>query len=449
MSGFKDRIERTKHFLQRDIWETELRKLPRWRRVLLQPLLIAMIVYREFISDRCLLRASALTYFSVLSIVPLFAMTFALLKGFGVQKALEPILLERIAVGSEEIVSHILRYIENTNFGSLGAIGLLTLIVTVLALLTNIEQAFNDIWGVNETRAPFRRFADYFSVLMFAPLFLLIAISMTTTLESHAFVLALMERAFVGEFIISLFRILPYIAMWAAFIFLYIFMPNIKVDFRAAVIGGILGGTLWQLAQWGYITFQVGVSRYNAIYGTLAALPILMMWIYISWLIVLFGVEVTYALQNKQTILREIRDEKINFVSWQMAAIAILVLTTKVFYRGDPPLDPQKISAALNLPPRMARKTLDELVRLGFLSEVRHDRAKESAYQPARPPDELTVFEVWQTMREDGVMINLRELVPEWEAARHLEEKFQEAEGQAVNGMTILQLTKLEAKPEG
>ncbi len=154
---------------------------------------------------------------------------FSVLKGFGVQNTLEPLILERIAVGSEEIVDNIITYINNTNVGSLGTVGLLALLVTVLALLSNIEESFNHIWGVKETRSLMRRFADYFSVVTFGPIFVLAAISMTATLQTQGFLQHLMRLAFVGELIFLLFKVLPYLAMWAAFTFLYVFMPNIKV----------------------------------------------------------------------------------------------------------------------------------------------------------------------------------------------------------------------------
>jgi membrane protein len=335
MSRFSEKLQKAKDFLGRDVWEFEPAELSRARAFLLRQTQVALLVVRDFQADRCLLRASALTYVTLLSIVPVFALMFSLLKGLGVQNTLEPIILKEIAIGSEQIVTEIIRYINNTHVGRLGTVGLITLVLTVLALLSNIEETFNTIWGVQETRSLYRRFSDYFSVLIFGPIFVLVAISMTTTLESQAFVQTLMEMAYVGEVIYFLFKVLPFIAMWAAFTFLYIFMPNIKVDFRAALIGGIFGGTLWQLAQWSYLFFQVGVARYNAIYGTMAALPIFMVWIYVSWIIVLLGMEVSYAYQHLRHIRLEIRGETVNFASREMIALTILLQVAEAFNRGE------------------------------------------------------------------------------------------------------------------
>lgn len=446
MSKINDRIRKTRDFLRGGIWE-EREELSRGRGALLRGGQLAVVVLREFVADQCLLRASALTYATLLSIVPLFALTFSVLTGLGVQNTLQPLLLEKLTGGGEEIVTAIVGYINNTNFGRLGVAGLLGLVFTAIALLSNIEGSMNSLWGVKESRPIFRRFSDYISVLLLAPLFLLAAISMTSTLESQAFIQALIEMAFVGKVIFLLFRILPYVAMWAAFTFLYVFMPNVKVQFRAALIGGIFGGTLWQLAQWGYVTFQVGVSRYNAIYGTLAAIPVLMVWIYISWLIVLLGAEVTYAVQNLHAIRREIREQKINVVSQEMVALTILMKVTENFYREERPWTLERIAEALRLPPRLARLITLELTELGYLSEVR-DEEEGDRYQIGRPPEKTPVFRVIEDFRRSGVDI-ARGSVREWSVVRNLEDRLVAVQGEVLEGMTLRDLALGESGMKG
>lgn len=433
---------KAKVFLRSEIWEIDPRGLSRFRLFCLRQAQVALVVFRDFFADHCMLRASALTYTTLLAIVPLLALMFSVLKGLGVQNTLQPIILDQLAIGSEEIVKAIVEYINNTNFGRLGAVGLVTLALTVLALLSNIEESFNFVWGVTETRPPFRRFADYSSVLVFGPLFLLAAISMTTTLESQSFVRSLLGMAFIGQIIFLLFKVLPFIAMWAAFTFLYIFMPNIKVDIRAALVGGIFGGTLWQLAQWGYVNFQVGVARYNAIYGTMAALPIFMVWLYVSWLIVLLGLEVTYASQNLRTIRREIRGGNVNFASREIVALTILLVVAENFFRGRKPWGLEKISEKLELPPRLARHVLNELLRLGFLAEVRNDRENDFAYLPARALETVTVHDVLQALKEDGVSYTRLRRTPEWELVRDLEKRIDEAGQEVLDGVTLHDLVQ-------
>ena len=358
--------------------------------------------------------------------------------------------LEHLAVGSELIITAIIRYIDNTNVGQLGAAGVVALLVSVLTLLSNIEESFNYIWGVKETRTLLRRFADYFSVVTIGPLFLLAAISMTTTIESQAFVQALLEMAFVGQIIFLLFKVLPFVVMWAAFTGLYIFMPNTRVNFRAALVWGILGGTLWQLAQWVYVHFQVGVSRYNAIYGTLAALPIFMVWIYLSWLIVLLGLEVTYACQNLRTLHREIRGRDVNFASRELVALTVLLVTAETFYRGEKPWGLERISTELELPPRLARSVLAELLRLGLISEVQDGDGGEPAFQPGRAPENLNIHEVIESLRADGISYTELRKTPEREVIREVERRIMEAGRQSLEGVTLADLVhRMVKKREG
>jgi membrane protein len=217
-------------------------------------------------------------------------------------------------------------------------------------------------------------------------------------------------------------------------------MPNTRVNFRAALFGGILGGTLWQLAHWFYVNFQVGVSRYNAIYGTLAALPIFMVWIYISWLIVLLGLEVTYACQNLRTLRREIRGRDVNFASRELVALTVLLVTAETFYRGEKPWGLERISATLELPPRLARSVLEELLRLGLLSEVQEGEGREPAYQPGRAPETLQIHEIIESLRADGINYTELRKTPEREVIREVEKKIREAGRQSLEGMTMAEL---------
>lgn len=248
------------------------------------------------------LRAAALTYTTVLSLVPFLAIAFAVLKGFGVQNALEPVLLKVAGEASSEVVGRIIGYVNNTNVKSLGVIGLLTLLVAVVNLLTSIEEAFNAICGVSDTRSLQRRFSDYLSVVVVGPVLLIVAMSMTSSLQSQWLVQWLINHTWLGDAILLLFRLVPYLSVWIAMTFLYSYLPNAKVPLRSALLGGVVAGTIWQLTQWAYFHFQVGVANYNAIYGALAALPIFLVWIYTSWLIVLFGMELVRVHQEQRPV---------------------------------------------------------------------------------------------------------------------------------------------------
>ncbi|HMN03224.1 MAG TPA: YihY/virulence factor BrkB family protein [Geobacter anodireducens] len=356
----------------------------------------AVAAVGNFVDDQCLLHASALTYSTLLSIVPFFALAFAVLKGLGVQNTLEPFILDQVAAGSHEIVDRIITYINNTKVGSLGAVGLVTLVVSAVTLLGNIEETFNSIWGVRETRSLYRRFSDYLSVVVFGPILIFAAISVTTTLESQKAVLWLIGTAYLGDVLVAVFRLVPYLSIWLALVFLYMLIPNAKVRFRSALVGGVIAGTLWQAAQWGYIHFQVGVAKYNAIYGTLAVLPVFMIWLYASWAIVLFGVEVVYAHQHRRTFRRETHIPDLEPAARERLALALLLEVCRAFFHDRAPWNAERLAERLDVPERTVRETLGMLVARGWLAE---SCGGETLYLPARELEHMRVRELVASLR--------------------------------------------------
>ncbi|MCF6178795.1 MAG: YihY family inner membrane protein [Geopsychrobacter sp.] len=393
------------------LWEQDVSQLNYAQVFLLRQLQTASLVIHDFLQDRCMLRASALTYTSLLAIVPLLALTFALLKAFGVQNSLEPLILEKLNVGSHEVVGSILTYVNNTQVGKLGVFGLLFLLIAVISLLSNIEDSFNHVWGVKGLRPLIRRFSDYLSVLLVGPVLLISAISMTSSLTSHQLVQRLIDMEVVGSIILTLFKMGPYLLMWIAFAVLYVFMSNTRVEWSSAFAGGILGGTLWQLAQWSYINFQVGVAKYNAIYGTMAALPIFMIWVYISWNIVLLGLEFTYARQNLRTGGRDLHGYEVNRNSYERVALILLVTLGRRFYRALEPVSKEALSQKIGIPPRLCEHLLLELVILGFVSEVCVGNKNLRRYQLGRSAESLILGDIVRGLRGHGEeVLHLRQL---------------------------------------
>jgi len=384
------------------LWEQDLRQLSYTQAFLLRQLQTVSLVTHDFLQDRCMLRASALTYSSLLALVPLLALTFALLKAFGVQNTLEPLILAKLNVGSHEVVASLLTYVNNTQVGKLGAFGLLFLLIAVTSLLSNIEDSFNHVWGIKGLRPLIRRFSDYLSVLMVGPVLLISAISMTSSLTSHKLVQRLIDMDVVGSLILTLFKMGPYLLMWIAFAVLYVFMSNIRVEWSSAFAGGIIGGTLWQLAQWSYINFQVGVAKYNAIYGTMAALPIFMIWVYLSWSIVLLGLEFTYARQNLRTGGRDLHGYEVNRSSYERVALILLLSLATRFYRAMEPAAKDGLSRQLGVPPRLCEHILTELVELGFVSETTVGSRNLKRYQLGRAAEALSVSHILTKLRGHG-----------------------------------------------
>lgn len=351
----KPRIEQGRQWLEKELWNDSL---ARGFRTVARVLLATVVAFRR---NHCVQQAAALTFSSLLALIPLLAIMFALLKGLGVHNTIEPLLLKQLSVGSEEVVSQIIRYINNTNVARLGSVGLVMLVFTVLALLSNIEKSFNLLWQVEETRSLFRRFADYFSVVTLGPLFLLAAISMNTSLRNQHVVQWLLAKPVFGDALLQLFEVLPFVAIWAAFVFLYLFVPNTKVRLSSAVIGGVSAGTLWLMTQWSYVNFQYGVAKYNAIYGTMAALPIFMIWLYLSWIIALLGVELCWAWQHRYALGRLLWQVG-QAPRWQpMQVLELLLLIYRRFERGEPCWAVEELLEVVAMPNGAAQAALQRL----------------------------------------------------------------------------------------
>jgi membrane protein len=397
-----ERYKQVRGFLSQGVWKEDVSDVPRLKAILYHVVRFLHHTSTSFLNDQCLLRASALTYSSLLSLVPLLALMFAILKGLGVQRRLEPLILEKFALGSQQLASNILEYIDRTNVSSLGAMGVVTLLVTAVMVLKNMERSFNWIWKVQKGRTWLRTMSDYLSVMMIAPFCLLIALSLTTYFNSSGFIQRMETLWLVGDFYRFLIKMTPFAVLWIAFTFCYVFMPNTRVKFTSALLGGIVGGTLWQLTQWGYIRYQIGMAKYNAIYGALSQLPILLVWIYISWVIVLFGAEMAYAHQN----LASYSEEKASSMSGRNSLVYRLLQVLRAigvrFLGGEPPHTAEDLSNALKMPMSTLEPCLDRLEGLGWIATR---QGNESLIVFQRPPNQMPlhlVLGIWPSDGEHG-----------------------------------------------
>jgi membrane protein len=398
----------TVQFLNADIWRLQAHKLPPRRSFWITQLRIVLLAVRRFNLDKCELRASALTFYSLLSIVPVVALAFAVAKGFGVEKILGEQLMAKMQ-GQEEVAERIIgfaqSFLENTKGGAIAGVGIVLLFWTVIKVLGNVEKSFNDIWGVKTSRAMGRKFADYLSIMMICPVLLIIASSVTVLLTTQ--VSAMLERlsflGYLADALIWLLKIVPYAVIWLVFTFVYVFMPNTKVELKAALWGGILAGTIYQLVQLAYITFQIGVSNYGAIYGSFAALPLFLVWLQLSWLIVLLGAEISFAHQNVGTYEFEQDCLGVSHSFRRMIALMISSLCVKHFLKAEKPLTAQDLSRELEVPIRLVRSVLAELTEAGLLCEVRADHRENIAYQPACDIHRLTVAGVVDRLDQQGI----------------------------------------------
>lgn len=408
MTENKTRIQKTMDFIRRDIWRIRGTGLPPGKSFFLKLARVLILSIRGFDEDKCQLRASSLTFYSLISIVPIAAMAFGIAKGFGFQKVLEEQLREKLA-GHEDILANVIQFsdalLANTKGGLIAGIGLVVLFWAVVKMLRQIEVSFNDIWGVREKRTFGRMFGDYLSLILICPVILVLSSGVNVFITTQVS-LILEKFAILGSFgpiIFFLLKLLPYTLMWTLFTFLYIFMPNTHVKFSVGLIAGIITGTAFQVVEWAYITFQIGVAQYNAIYGSFAALPLFLVWLQLSWLIVLYGAELSFAYQNVETY--EFEPDALA-ASHRLRTLLSLHITRYLvwrFARGEKPATARDISNQLEIPIRFVNDILFHLVRSDILSLARTEGSEEQGYQPARDINTLTVQYVVNAMDKRGL----------------------------------------------
>jgi membrane protein len=395
-------------FIRVDIWRIRLADLPFGKSFLIKQLRIIILAFRGYDEDGCLIRASSLTFYTLLSIVPVAAMFFGVAKGFGFAKRLEKELYDKFP-GQEEILSQVIGFsnslLEQTKGGLIAGIGLLVLFWSVLKVLGHIEMALNDIWEIKKQRSWGRKFSDYLAIMLISPILVLMSgsatVFITTQLEQITQKVALL--GVFSPLISFLLKFMPYVLIWVLFTILYIIMPNTKVNFKAGLLGGVVAGTLYQIAQGAYISFQIGAARYNAIYGSFAALPLLLMWIQISWWIVLFGAELSFANQNVDTYEYEPDSLKVSPGFKKLLTLQIAQLLVKKFANGDKPLTDIQISGQLEMPIRLVHNILFDLVASGLVSETQTNQDKEIAYQPACDINRLSIQYVLEALEQSGI----------------------------------------------
>jgi len=408
----RDIIREATTFFNTKIWSIALSNKSGRQRLWLKLLRVLALAVRGFREDKIGLRASALTVFSLLAVVPVVAMAFGIAKGFGLKSYLEEQIKNYFAglnmTGQEEILEQIIQFansfLDSTSGGIIAGIGLLILLWSVLKVFSNIEGSFNAIWQIRKSRSWFRKFSDYLSLMLIGPVVVIISSSALVFIRTQIEQIA-MEINIIGffqEVILFLVQLIPYVLIWLLFTFLYIFMPNTKVRFRSGFIGGLVAGTAFVIVQHIFINFQIGVSRYNAIYGSFAALPLFIIGLQISWLIVLFGAEISFADQNLEQYEFESDIDNMSMHSKKMIALTITHLLVKNFVKAEDPLTAEEISRQLKIPIRLVRKMLFELLDCRILSEIVSPNTKERAYQPGQDADNLTVAFVLDKLEHSG-----------------------------------------------
>lgn len=371
---------------------------------------VILLSVQGFKQDICSLRASALTLYTLLSIVPVIALLFGIAKGFGFEKKLEQQLLEQ-ASDQDTMMLQLIEFSQNmlssTKGGLVAGIGIVVLFWSVIKVIGNIEESFNSIWKIKKNRPLARKLSDYLSLMMLAPVLLIMSSSITVFVKTK--ITWLVEVIHLPEFgtklVVYAMSFSPLVIMSLLFTFIFIFMPNQKITFKAGIIAGVITGILFQLAQWAYLSLQIGVSSYNAIYGSFAALPLFLVWLQLVWMVVLFGCEISFYIQNFESYRHNKKFSNLSFSLKKYIGVQVCQLIVKRFSVGDSAPNAEFMAKELELPVSIVQNTLSELVECKLIVELNVDDGEDDIYQPARDVNNLTSSIVTNAMEISGLNI--------------------------------------------
>lgn len=380
--------ERGVRFVTTDLW-----RLPsdseRSNFVLLKIARVVFLAIQKYRVDNCKDKASALTYYTILSIVPLAAMAFGLAKAFGFDSELTRIVNDML-VGHEVIAQYVLdfadTYLKNMKGGLVAGIGLAMLLWAVMKLIGHAEKSFNQIFETKQSRSLVRKFSDYISIVIIAVIAIVAYSSVMVMMTGFV-----SDGGIFGEVWKFLASITPFVAVWIGLSLIYYILPSTKVRLTAALLGGAIAGIALIITQFAYLYFQIGMTQNNAIYGSFAAIPLFLIWMQTTWYIVLLGCEVAFACQNAESYNYELNTKTFSLSLRRKIALCILSYVTKEFDMCHQAPSLSQISANLKLPISFVSRMMNDLTNANLLSEIKADEKSEVAYQPAFDIHKLTV----------------------------------------------------------
>ncbi|MGM0563533.1 MAG: YihY/virulence factor BrkB family protein [Pseudomonadota bacterium] len=431
------------------LWDEKHLDDSRAKRWLLVFLRYLYVLTDDFLSGQLTMRAMGLVYTTLLSIVPLMAVSFSVLKAFGVHnKQLEPLMMQFLAPMGEqgaEITEKIIGFIDNIKIGVLGIFGVVLLFYIAISLIQKIESTFNYLWRLNESRSLGRRFTDYGSVMLIGPLLVFSAIGMSAKVLSGSYVQSIAEYALIGDLIDFATKSLPYLMIMAAFAFFYIFIPNTRVKLRAGILAGVIAGFLWQSLGWAFGSFIVkstGSPTY-AVYSGFAILILFMMWIYISWLIVLIGGSIAFYIQHPEYVVPVGRGGGLSNRQRERLALQIMALIAENHYRGDRPLDANQFVSRLKVQIQGVQQVLEALEEAHLIEE---NGENPPQYLPRVPLEATPAWRVVEVIREIGAMPPLFHRGPSPVGrVNEMTDRLESAQQEALENISIKDLADIES----
>jgi len=369
---------------------------------------VAIWTFREIGNGTLQLNAMSLAYITLLSLVPLLAVTFSVLKAFGAHNMIEPTLLallEPLGEQAPKIAEQVTGFVDSISVGVLGAVGIAVLFYTVINLMQKIEKVFNQIWQVQEVRALSTRFSSYLSVVMVGPVMIFAAGALSTALLTTPVIQNLSEITPFGQLIAWVTSITPILLVVVAFAFLYVFVPNTRVNLQAALIGGLVASVLWHTVGWAFASLVTGSANYSAIYSAFASLVLFMVWLQVAWMIVLLGSLVSYAWQNVEALSPSGDLIRLTPSEREALAIELTAAISRRFEEDQKPPTSQDLAKMFDLSVRVVMDVLRDLERDEL---IRQTESRPPAWLPARPPSHITLHQIMSSMRQDGVKPRFR-----------------------------------------
>jgi membrane protein len=385
--------------LKKLIWDEELSALPRWKAWLIKSVRICYAAVRDVMEGELTLRAMSLVYTTLLALVPLLAVSFSVLKGFGVHNQLEPLLLNFLSPMGErgvEIGSKIIGFVDNVKAGVLGSLGVALLIYTVISLIQKIESAFNYTWRVKQSRVFTQRFSDYLSIILIGPVLIFAALGITATLTSTTIVQKLVAVEPFESMLQIVSHLLPYLLIITAFTFFYIFVPNKKVQFTSALIGGTIAGILWEITGWAFASFVAASTKYTAIYSGFAILILFIIWVYLSWLILLVGANIAYYYQHPESLTPERRSLRLSNRLKERLSLLVMFMIGQNHYHNRPKWTLDNLAQQLHVPTDVIEPIIESLENTHILATTSTD---PPTYLPGRPLDTMEINDVLHAVR--------------------------------------------------
>lgn len=390
-------------FLQ-EIDGADLRHMPTWRAWLVGGIRALRHLVGDATSGQLSLFAMGLVYTTLLAVVPLLALSFSVLHAFGVHNAVEPLLLnmlEPLGPKGEEIAGLVVQFVDNINVGVLGFIGLIFLLFTAVGLIQKVESAFNHIWHVTRPRGFMHKFTSYLSVILIGPVLVFSALGMTASLMASDWMQQAMDYDVVEAPVTLAMRMLPLGLLALAFTFVYVFIPNTRVRLLPAVIGGSLAAALWQFSGMGFAAMMAGSTRYDAIYSSFAIMILLLIWLHLSWLILLVGSNISFYLQHPSFLLGDpAKPVRLSPSMQERLALNVMQVLASRFISGEDPPSVEELAGLAGLPEQALAQVLDALQDAGIVIQAGGEH--NGRLLPGRDLDQISLAQIVDSVRVSG-----------------------------------------------